>query len=105
MVIVPTVGRIVLFRPNTSDLTRGPSPGDQPLAAIITHVHNDRLVDLHVFPCGGGKLSYGLANIKLLQEGDARPVGDVQFAEWMAYQTKVAKGEIEATKHAQTVKP
>jgi hypothetical protein len=105
MIIVPTPGRIVWYRPNSSDLSRGPSPGDQPLPAIVTHVHDDRLVDLHVFPCGGGKLSYGLEKIKLLQEGDAVPTGDARYAQWMPYQTKTAKGEIEPTKHDQKVKP
>ena len=44
----PSVGRIVHFIPR--DYTAGPSPvAGEPLAAIITRVHNESLVNLTVF--------------------------------------------------------
>jgi hypothetical protein len=82
--IKPTIGRVVWFRPIFS------SPEDQPMAAIVTYIHNDRLINVAVFgPYGGAQ---GYTSIRLVQEGDNRPIGE-NYAEWMPYQIGQAKKE------------
>lgn len=79
--ITPTVGRIVWFVP------RGSEPDLQPLAAIVTYVHNDRLVNLAWFSADGH--SYRAENTILVQEGDDKP--DADYCKWMPYQIGQAK--------------
>jgi len=86
--INPTVGRVVWFWPNP-DLCPGPWPGEQPLAAIIAHVHHPRLVNLTVFEMSGRPIGYEF--VALLQEGDEKPVDQRGFASWMPYQLGQAK--------------
>lgn len=45
--IQPTVGRIVLYTPDDSDLA---ARKGQPYPAVVTHVHSDDNVNLFVFP-------------------------------------------------------
>lgn len=87
-VIVPTIGRIVWF------WGRGVRPEDnqQPKAAIVTFVHDDRHVSLAVFDEIG--TVHGRANVTLRQPSDLRPEYDA-FCEWMPYQIMRA-GEREA---------
>jgi hypothetical protein len=80
--IKPSVGRVVWYRPEHVD------PEEQPFAAIVTYVWNDRLVNLAVFD------HYGVIQTRtsalLVQEGDPKPeVGS--YAEWMPYQIGQAK--------------
>lgn len=88
--IAPSVGRIVWFRPgaNTGTMT---ARGDQPLAAQVVYVWNDRLVNLLVTDHIG--TTHALSSVQLVQEGDERPAGGA-YAEWMPYQTG------QAAKHA-----
>lgn len=78
--IEPTVGRIVLFHPHVND---GGDPNGQPHAAIVTHVHHDRLINLTVFNENGS--IYAKQNVQLVQDEDPFPT-DGSYAEWMAYQ-------------------
>lgn len=78
--IEPTVGRIVLFHPHVND---GGDPNGQPHAAIVTHVHHDRLINLTVFNENGS--IYAKQNVQLVQDEDPFPT-DGSYAEWMAFQ-------------------
>ena len=82
IIIKPTVGRMVwYYRPNRSEIGRAE---DQPLAAIVTCVHDGQHVNLAVFSAVG-KLKPTL-NVQLLQEGDKLESGKDGFAAWMPYQ-------------------
>lgn len=83
--IKPTVGRHVLYTPHINELVAR-TPDNQPHAAIIAAVHNDRLVNLSVFDANG--VQYARQNVQLLQEDDAAP--DEAYAEWMPYQKEQA---------------
>lgn len=89
--IQPTVGRSVWFR----HVSHGAE--DQPWAAIIAQVNDDRNVNLAVF--NGDGCAMAVTNVPLIQEGDPRPE-EGHFAEWMPYQKAVAAGEIAPTLHA-----
>lgn len=79
--IKPTVGRVVWFCPLPGDSIRHDG-STQPLAAIITHVWGDRMVNLAVF--GSDGRSAGYTSVELHQPGDERLLG--RYAEWMPYQ-------------------
>lgn len=87
--IQPTVGRMVHFYIGQ---------GSEPNAAIIAHVHNDRMVNLCVIDEGGG--TTGVSSVPLVQEDDEKPLS--YFCEWMPYQkgqaakTEAAEEELEA---------
>lgn len=81
-IIRPTPGRIVWifgWRPASGE------PGDdsQPLAAIVTYVHNDRLINVAAFEPNGHHRP--LKNVRLWQPGEADSDGGAH-AEWMPYQ-------------------
>lgn len=85
--IKPTVGRIVWY---WGDTLIHKDPG-QPLAAIVTYVWGDRLVNLAVF--SGQGFHHAKANVPLLQDGDVVPYPDV-YCKWMPYQKgQAAKAE------------
>ncbi len=68
-VIQPTVGRVVHFYGSAFDTI------DPPFAAMITHVHDARLVNLVVFNRQG--IPFGAMDVKLRQPGDEEePGGD-----------------------------
>ena len=79
--IEPTVGRVVNFFPGPffqgTRIERA-----QPLAAIVVHVHDSRLVNLTVFDSVG--FPCRALMVQLLQDDD-KPAGN-QWAEWMPYQ-------------------
>ena len=78
--IVPTVGRMVLFRPDhyfTGAWTEG-----EPLPAIVCKVWNDRMVNLAVFDANGQHKN--ATSVTLVQEGDTKPSG--RYCELMPYQ-------------------
>lgn len=83
--IKPTVGRVVWFHPSKNSAESGfvYHGGDQPLAAIVTHVWSDRMVNLVVFDSNGN--SHSKTSVPLVQDGE-----DVQdggfYCEWMPYQ-------------------
>lgn len=78
--IKPSIGRIVWFQPSKSE----DQPfRDQPLAAIVTYVWGDQMVNLTVFDQAGAPFS--ATSVKLLQDDEEKPVFGY-FAEWMPYQ-------------------
>lgn len=83
--IKPTVGRMVWFWPGIGGAReRGMaySNSAQPLAAQITYVHSDHMVNLAVFDQKGA--TFGVTSVELLQ-GDRRPPLGI-YCEWMPYQ-------------------
>lgn len=84
--ITPAVGRIVWYFRGEDD--PGPSPEGQPLAAIVTHVHSDRLINLSVFDATG--VPYSRCSVTLVQPGESPPTTG-RFANWMPYQIGQAK--------------
>lgn len=83
--IKPTVGRVVWFWPGTAyarDRGMAYSNSAQPLAAQITYVHSDQMVNLVVFDQKG--VTFGVTSVELLQ-GDRRPPLGM-YCEWMPYQ-------------------
>ena len=82
--ITPTVGRIVWLRPQSSHRELlGAFDDRHPVAAIVTYVWGDRMVNVTAFPPHGGA-PVCLTSVQLLQDDDA-PNGGT-YAEWMPYQ-------------------
>lgn len=79
--IQPTVGRIVLYTPHTTEVMAY-QPGDK-LAAIIVKVWSDTCVNLAVFD-GNGDVMNGIS-VPLIQDGEPVP-GSGFYCEWMPYQ-------------------
>ena len=71
--IKPTPGRVVWFHSTVND---------EPLAAIVTRVWNDRLVNLAVFNQDG--TSFAATSVQLLQ--DDEKAAYAPYAEWMPFQ-------------------
>ena len=93
--IKPTIGRVVLYHP-----ARYMATGvidDAPFAAIVTYVHDDRMVNLAVFSHVGS--AWGVTSVPLIQ-GDDKPDDGAAYCEWMPYQKAVAAGAIAPTLHA-----
>lgn len=92
--IPPTIGRVVWFHPSESTGEAGFSRhgNDYPYAAIVAHVHSDRLVNLTVFDANG--VPHSRTSVELVQDGDAIPVYGY-YCEWMPYQKgQAAKAEV-----------
>ncbi len=85
--IKPTNGRVVLFTPS-NHLDDGFVYHGQPLAATVTHVWHDRMVNLVVHDANG--VSWPKTSVTLLQDQDQTPAYGY-FAEWMPYQVGQAK--------------
>jgi hypothetical protein len=92
-VISPTPGRIVWYTPTPHDGIA--TLNDQPLAAIVAGVHNDRLVNLAVFDSYGN--TQQRSNVTLVQPGEDAP--NHAHATWMPYQV----GQAAKTEQAKTV--
>ncbi len=78
--IIPTVGRVVLFHhANTfSHLTaHGPV-----FACLVTHVWHERMINVGGFDSNG--VAFGQTSVALLQDDDPVPGGF--YATWMEYQ-------------------
>jgi hypothetical protein len=91
--ILPTVGRVVWCTPSrlTGDYGFTHIDGCKPLAAIVTHVFHDALVNLSVFDSNG--VPHSRTSVALVQAGEAKPEPGY-FCEWMPYQVG------QAAKHA-----
>jgi len=87
--ITPTVGRIVLFSDDEEY---------DKCAAIVCHVHSDRMVNLAVFNSSG--YHEGKTSVPLVQPEDERPTG--MYCEWMPYQVKKETGSESGEKAAGT---
>ena len=82
--IEPTVGRIVHFRPGKqAHALRLMCDQKQPLAAIVTYVHDERTVNLDVMDAHGRHSAF--TNVRLLQDDD-KGSDDEPFAEGMPFQ-------------------
>ncbi|SNB69412.1 hypothetical protein SAMN06265338_103214 [Rhodoblastus acidophilus] len=87
--IKPTVGRVVWYRPGPSDFGKLAVNGDQPLAAIVSTVWNDRMVNIAGFDANG--MPFNRTSVTLVQEGDAFPAINSGYVEWMPFQIGQAK--------------
>lgn len=87
--IKPTVGRVVWMR-------RPDYSGDvsQPEAAIVTYVHNDRMINVAGWNHAGSPFSH--TSVPLLQDNDSAPRGN--HAEWMPFQKGQAAAQDAAGK-------
>lgn len=91
--IVPTVGCIVWYYSNSpyaGDLDLDPH---QPFAAIITHVLNERQINVAFWTATGRPLAE--LGVPLLQDDDQAPDG-ADYCTWMPYQ----KGQVAKTEAA-----
>lgn len=87
IVISPTVGRVVWYRPSDEDHKHLAVNGDQPLVALVTTVWTDRMVNIAGFDANG--VSFARTSVTLVQQGDIPP--PYQYVEWMPYQIGQAK--------------
>ena len=83
--ILPTVGRVVWFTPSrlTGDYGFTHIDSRKPLAAIVTHIFHDALVNLTVFDSNG--VSHSRTRVPLVHAGEPKPEHGY-FCEWMPYQ-------------------
>lgn len=87
--IQPTVGRIVWFHDEQTSNPLARITG-QPLAAIVTGVWGDRMVNLTVFDANG--IPHAKTSVNLVQPEDGGPpTGVSMYCEWMPYQIGQAK--------------
>lgn len=91
--ITPTNGRVVLYHPGGFDSITQHDKA-KPLAAMIAHVWNDRMVNLIVFDSNGQP--HGRTSVPLMQDGDATDQPGA-YCEWMPYQ----KGQAAKTEAAE----
>lgn len=98
MIITPTVGRKVWYRPfgHASKLLQV-WDDKQPCDATIIYVWHDRMVNLIV--TGPNGVTQPFNSVQLLQNGDPTPtIEHGGYAEWMPYQAgQAAKAEEAAT--------
>jgi len=88
-VIKPEPSRHVHYTPaGVDDFDMAVCPG-QPLAAIVTYAHGDRLVNLAVFDAEGKH--FARTSVVLVQPGDAAPDGP--HCRWMPYTVEQAKSK------------
>lgn len=84
MLIPPSVGRVVLFRP------RGSDPESQPLAAMIARVNDDGSINIGYLDTAG--VHRNAIDVILHQDGEPRPdTAETAFCEWMPFQIGQAK--------------
>jgi hypothetical protein len=85
IMIKPTVGRMVYFRPSihTHRESFAMPPGNEPCAATIARVWNDRVVNLSVLDANG--VQHPITSVPLIQEGEPKPE-DGLFCYWMPFQ-------------------
>jgi hypothetical protein len=94
MIIKPTVGRMVWYRPSQYDVEECRAvqhDTEQPCHAMVAYVWNDRLVNLVVYDHDG--VYFTRSSVRLLQDDDVLP-DNSGYAEWMPYQKgQAAKAE------------
>lgn len=89
--IQPSVGRNLWYIPHADD---GGIVNEQPHAAFIAHVHNDRLINLSCLSEAGS--TYAKQNVRLLQDYEPTPP-EGGVAVWMTFQ----KGQAAKTEAAE----
>ncbi|MES2247592.1 MAG: DUF2829 domain-containing protein [Pseudomonadota bacterium] len=85
-IIIPTIGRVVWYRPAPRTGSSGFSPHhtpNTPYAAIVACVWNDALVNLSVFDANG--TPHSRTSVALIQAGQEPPT-DNAYCEWMPFQ-------------------
>ena len=85
--IEPTIGRVVLFWPTLAyarDKGMAYEDSGKPLAALVTYVHGDRMVNLTVHDHNG--VTWPVCSVPLVQEGDDAVIPGSFYCEWMPYQ-------------------
>lgn len=102
-IIKPTIGRIVWFHPSevTGEAGFALHGNGQPYAAIIAHVHGDRMLNLTVFDANG--VPHSRTSVWLVQDGDAVPQCGY-YCEWMPYQ-KGQAAKADAAEKTPSVEP
>lgn len=100
--IKPTIGRVVWYRAEGDDIALD---SKQPLAALITYVHSDTMVNLVVFDPNGNPRS---RTSVWLWDGECEKRAG-SYAEWMPYQkgqaAKTESAEAELKQMASAGKP
>lgn len=86
--IIPTIGRVVWFRPVGTNLAH------QPCSAQIAFVHGERCINVGGFDAQGQP--FACTSVRLLQDDDVPTVDSEGFltesvAEWMPFQTSAAQ--------------
>lgn len=98
--IKPTVGRVVHFHPHQAEPF---AFSDQPLAALVTYVHSDTMVNVVVFDSNGNP--HPKTSIRLQQDEPLDAKGG-NFVAWMPYQVgQAAKTEKAEADLAASIKP
>lgn len=94
--ITPTVGRVLHFIPTVEYMAgRNLAFGNplQPLAAMITYVHSDTMVNLTVWDQNG--VQFSVCSVPLVQENPLALAGSSFCAQWMPFQKgQAAKTEL-----------
>lgn len=87
--IVPTVGRVVLYfvRESKYDFGFCLNAG-RPHAATVVYVHGNNMVNLSVTDANGRQFSK--TSVTLRQPEDPEPAGCADWCEWMPYQVQAA---------------
>ena len=81
--IKPSIGRVVLYQPHEADQVV--NHGDQPMAATVSYVWSDRMVNLSIADHDGN--TFTKTSVTLAQDDDAVEPG---MCEWMPYQKEQA---------------
>lgn len=81
--ITPTIGRVIWIYGRSHSAPKS----SQPEPALISFVHNDRLINVGGFAASG--LTFAHTSVALLQDGDETPHGI--YATWMPFQIAAAK--------------
>lgn len=97
--INPTVGRVVWYYPDPARLNANRGDriavmqvfSNQPMAATVAHVYNERHVNLSVVDHAG--FQFSVRDVPLLQDNDVTPSGKdiLHYATWMPYQKVAAE--------------
>ena len=92
--IVPTVGRMVLYVPCADDPGYGIA---KEMVAVVCSVVHSRLINVCVFDQNG--TPFNRLNVPLMQDGDAQHKD--RYCCWMPYQKAVARCEIAPVLHVE----
>lgn len=92
IIIEPTVGRVVLYRPPTNSARAGfTAYPDQPCAATVAYVHSRDLVNLSVTDHVGSH--HAITSVPLVQAHEPKPEYGF-YCEWMPFQVGQAKAQL-----------
>jgi len=87
MKTAPTIGRVVLYWPGEHDNgNNNTGTDDQPMAATVSYVWNDNMVNLAIVDHDGK--AFGKTSVIMADEDTNAEAGQ---CEWMAYQKEQAE--------------